>query len=50
MKGITNMCEELNYYVNYIEADFNNLIAKLVIKIGNEFVEYNLTEKNYCIL
>lgn len=44
------MCEELNYYINYIEADFSNVIAKLVIKIGNEFVEYNLTEKNYRIL
>ena len=44
------MCDELNYYVNYIEADFNNMIAKVVLKIDNEFIEYNLNEKNYCIL
>ena len=44
------MCEELNYYVNYIEADFSNTHAKVIMKIGEEFVEYNLSEKNYKVL
>lgn len=44
------MCEELNYYTNYIEADFSNSSAKVILKIGNEFVEYNLNERNYKIL
>ena len=41
------MCKELNYYVNYIEADFSNMEAKVIMKIGNEMIEDNLKEKNY---
>ena len=44
------MCEELNYYVHYIEADFQHIVAKVILKIGNEFIEYNLTQGNYRIL
>lgn len=44
------LCEELNYYVNYMEGNFSQNIAKVILKIGQEFVEFNLTEKNYKIL
>lgn len=44
------MCEELNYYITCIESNFDNVIAKVVLKIGNEFIEYNLSERNYRIL
>ncbi|MBQ9313510.1 MAG: hypothetical protein IJ220_00685 [Clostridia bacterium] len=44
------MCEELNYYVNYIEADFSNTVAKVIIKIGNELIEYNLSERTYKVI
>lgn len=44
------MCNELNYFVRYIEADFQQMVAKVVMKIGNEFVEYNLSENQFCIL
>jgi len=47
---IAKMSEELNYYVNYIEADFHHVIAKVVMKMGNVFIEYNLSEKNYQII
>lgn len=45
-----NMCEELNYYMNHIEADFSNMVAKVVTKIEDEFVEYNLSERKYRVL
>lgn len=41
------MCEELNYYVTCIESNFENLSAKVVLKLGNEFIEYDLTNRNY---
>lgn len=47
---MNKMCEELNYYVTCIESNFNNIVAKVVLKIGNEFIEYNLTERNYRVL
>ena len=44
------MSEELNYYTNYIESDFRDSVAKVVIKIGQEFVEYNLSERSFRML
>ncbi len=44
------MNDELIYYINYIEADFNNMIAKVVLKIDQDFIEYNLTEKSFKVL
>lgn len=44
------LCEEFNYYVTHIESDFNNIKAKIVLKLGKEFIEYNLTERNYRVL
>lgn len=41
------MCDELNYFVTCIESNFNAIDAKVVLKLGSEFVEYNLTERNY---
>lgn len=46
----SSMCEELKYYVNYIEADFQNIVVKVIMKIGNEYVEYNLGENNYKLI
>ena len=46
---VEKMNEELNYYSNYIEANFNNIVAKVVIKVDNRFIEYNLSEKSYSI-
>lgn len=44
------MCDELNYYVTYMEGNFAQSIAKVILKIGEQFVEFNLTEKNYKLL
>lgn len=44
------MCDELNYYVTYMEGNFTQSIAKVILKIGEQFVEFNLTEKNYKLL
>ena len=41
------MCEELNYYLTCIESNFNSVKAKVILKLGNEFVEYDLTERSY---
>lgn len=45
----SQMCEELNYYITHLECDFSNIIVKVVLKLGKEFVEYNLSERNYKI-
>lgn len=44
------MCEELNYYVTYIESNFENINAKVVLKLGDEFIEFDLTKRDYKIL
>lgn len=44
------MSEELNYYVNYIEADFSHMDVRVILKIDQEFVEYYLSNKNYKVL
>ena len=44
------MCEELNYFVERMEGNFDNMTAKVILKLDKEFVEFNLSEKNYRIL
>lgn len=44
------MCEELNYFVTCMEGNFSGSVAKVILKIGKKFVEFNLSEKNYKLL
>ena len=44
------MCEELNYFIERMEGNFSNMVAKVILKLGNEFVEYNLSDRNYKLL
>lgn len=45
-----NMCEELNYFVTRIESDFGDASAKVVLKLGTEFVEFDLVNRCYRII
>lgn len=43
------MCNELNYFVTCIEGDFSKISAKVVLKLGKEFVEFDLSKRCYKI-
>lgn len=47
---IAQMNEELSYFITYIESNFENTVAKVVLKLGDLFVEYNLSERTYQVL
>lgn len=44
------MCKELNFFVSHIESDFTKSNVKVVMKLGSEFVEYNLSRGDYNVL
>ena len=41
------MCRELNFFVSHIESDFARSNVKVVMKLGSEFIEYNLSRGDY---
>lgn len=47
---VKNMCDELNYFCTRMECNFENTVAKVIIKLGDEFIEYNLSDRNYEII
>lgn len=44
------MCRELNFFVSHIESDFARSNAKVIMKLGSEFIEYNLSRGDYNVL
>ena len=44
------MCRELNFFVSHIESDFAGSNVKVVMKLGSEFIEYNLSRGDYNVL
>ena len=47
---IVQMSDELNFFVTHIESNFDHVVAKVIIKLGTKFIEYNLSERNYQVL
>lgn len=44
---LEKMNEEFKFFISHIESDFENMVSKVIMKLGNEFVEFNLTDNTY---